>query len=60
MNQIVRKILIGNLFVATAFSQVVVNDVTQLNPITVERVVAPTSVEEITSGLKTHPGPVST
>jgi FAD/FMN-containing dehydrogenase len=36
-----------------------VNDVTQLNPIAVERVVAPTSVEEISRLIAGHSGPIS-
>jgi FAD/FMN-containing dehydrogenase len=37
----------------------VVNDVTQLNPITVARVIAPTTTEEIVEAVRTHKGPVS-
>lgn len=36
-----------------------VNDVTQLNPIQVEGVVAPTSLEEIAGIVKTHAGPIA-
>jgi FAD/FMN-containing dehydrogenase len=39
--------------------QVVINDVTQLNPIPVDRVVAPTAIEQIVAEVKAHPGPVS-
>src|SRR5262245_31836591 len=37
----------------------IVNDVTQLNPIAVSQVIAPTTVEEIVQAVKTHPGPIS-
>src|SRR5262245_35493550 len=37
----------------------IVNDVTQLNPIPVSQVLAPTTVEEIIEAVKTHPGPIS-
>jgi FAD/FMN-containing dehydrogenase len=36
-----------------------VNDVTQLNPIAVSRVVTPTSIEEIVAAIRDHDGPVS-
>ncbi|MBC7545516.1 MAG: FAD-dependent oxidoreductase [Candidatus Sericytochromatia bacterium] len=37
----------------------VINDVTQLNPILVESVLAPTSIAEIVDAVKTHQGPIS-
>lgn len=37
----------------------VINDVTQLNQITVERVVAPKTTEEIVDAVKGHDGPIS-
>jgi FAD/FMN-containing dehydrogenase len=37
----------------------VVNDVTQLNPIPVAAVIAPTTVEEIVAAVRTHGGPIS-
>ena len=37
----------------------VVNDVTQLNPISVSRVIAPHSVDEIVDAVRAAPGPVS-
>ena len=37
----------------------IVNDVTLLNPIRVERVVAPTSAEEVSRLVKDHSGPIS-
>ena len=43
---------------ATAAGQIV-NDVTLLNPIPVERVVAPTSAEEVSRLVKNHAGPIS-
>lgn len=44
---------------AAASGQVVINDVTQLNPITVDRVVAPATIEQIVAEVKAHPGPIS-
>src|SRR3989449_5326456 len=38
---------------------VIVNDVTQLNPIAVERVVTPGTIEEIRELVRTHRGPIS-
>ena len=37
----------------------IVNDVTQLNPITVSEIVAPTTIEEIVHAVKSHSGPIS-
>jgi len=36
-----------------------VNDITQLNPIAVERIATPTSVDEISRLVAAHPGPIS-
>jgi len=36
-----------------------VNDVTQLNPVIVNRVIAPTTTEEIVDAVKHHPGPIA-
>lgn len=36
-----------------------VNDVTQLNPIAVQRVLAPTTIGEIIDSVKTNPGPIA-
>ncbi|MEO6526244.1 MAG: FAD-binding oxidoreductase [Gemmatimonadaceae bacterium] len=36
-----------------------INDVTQLNPIVVAEVIAPTTVEEIVAAVKAHGGPIS-
>ena len=38
---------------------VTVNDVTQINPIAVQRIIVPKTVEEIVNAVKTHPGPIS-
>lgn len=51
-------------FATSVWSQVspsgtVVNDVTQINPIRVEGVITPHSVEEIVAAVKTHAGPIS-
>ncbi|HZE76485.1 MAG TPA: FAD-binding oxidoreductase [Gemmatimonadales bacterium] len=37
----------------------VVNDVTQLNPIAVDRVITPTSTEAIVAAVRAHPGPIA-
>jgi len=37
----------------------VVNDVTQLNPVLVAKIITPTSTEEIVEAVKSHKGPVS-
>ena len=37
----------------------VVNDVTQLNPVTVAKIITPTTTEEIVEAVRTHKGPVS-
>jgi FAD/FMN-containing dehydrogenase len=37
----------------------VVNDVTRLNPVVVDRVIAPTREEEIVAAVRSHPGPIS-
>ena len=37
----------------------IVNDVTQLNPIEVARIIAPTTTEEIVQAVRTHKGPIS-
>ena len=36
-----------------------VNDVTRLNPVAVERVVAPTTTEEVVAAVRSHPGPIA-
>src|SRR3979411_1826449 len=40
-------------------SPLVVNDVSQLNPIHVSEVITPTTTEEIVTAVKTHSGPIS-
>ena len=42
-----------------ASADVIVNDVSQLNPIHVNEVIAPTSVDEIVALVKRHDGPIS-
>jgi FAD/FMN-containing dehydrogenase len=37
----------------------IVNDVTQLNPIAVSRVITPTTTEEIVAAVRDHPGPIA-
>ena len=36
-----------------------VNDITQLNPIIVQRVITPTTTDEIVSAVRKHPGPIA-
>lgn len=38
---------------------VIVNDLTQLNPIRVREVITPTSIDEIVEAVRRHPGPIS-
>lgn len=52
-------LLAPSAFALSAASQATVNDVTQINPIAVARILVPTSVEEIVATVKAHPGPVS-
>lgn len=40
-------------------NELIVNDVTQLNPITVERIVKPKTIDEITSEITSTTGPIS-
>jgi FAD/FMN-containing dehydrogenase/SAM-dependent methyltransferase len=40
-------------------SELVVNDVTQLNPIPVSEIVVPKSIEEVAATLRSRPGPIS-
>ena len=42
-----------------ACADAIVSDVTQLNPIHVRELVAPTSIEAIIEAVKNHPGPIS-
>ena len=44
---------------AFAHTQAIVNDVTKVNPIVVDRVLVPTTVDEIVYAVRSHPGPVS-
>jgi FAD/FMN-containing dehydrogenase len=44
---------------AFARSTAVVNDVTKINPIVVDQILAPTSIDEIVEAVRSHPGPVS-
>ena len=45
--------------VATPGHTAIVNDVTQLNPVTVDRVVTPYTVEELQALVRQHHGPIS-
>lgn len=47
------------LAVLPAGASEIVNDITGLNPIRVERVLAPTRLEQITEAVRQHPGPIS-
>lgn len=42
-----------------AHAEAIVNDVTQLNPIHVQEVATPTSIEQIVAVVKSHAGPIS-
>jgi len=61
-----RKLLLASLLAACAVqspafarSAAIVNDVTQINPVPVERVLVPTTIGEIVDAVRSHPGPVS-
>lgn len=58
-----RTALAGALFIGASLpaqvSSQTVNDVTGLNPIEVDRVIAPRSIAEIVNAVKDHPGPIS-
>lgn len=48
------------LFATTnLFARAIVNDVTQINPIVVDDVLTPTTIEEIQAAVKSHTGPIS-
>ena len=51
--------LLAPLWLLAADVPVTVNDITQLNPIEVQAALAPTTLEEIISAIKTHRGPIS-
>lgn len=53
--------ILGALLAASAAfaATPVVNDVTQLNPIEVREVIAPTTLEDIVAAVKRHSGPIS-
>ncbi len=57
MNKLFLIILL--LYSAFSFSKEIVNDVTQINPIMMEHVFAPTSIAEIQQIIKTSKGPIS-
>lgn len=42
-----------------AWCDVTVNDITQLNPIIVDKVITPTTVEDVVIAIKNHAGPIS-
>ncbi|EQA51997.1 FAD-binding oxidoreductase [Leptospira kmetyi] len=53
-------LLLVFLFVGSLFAEpTIVNDVTQINPIPVNRVVTPTTLDEIQDLVKNHDGPIS-
>ncbi|MBM9578271.1 FAD-binding oxidoreductase [Leptospira sp. 201903070] len=55
-----KLILLLFVFVNSAFANpTIVNDVTQINPIAVDQVVAPTNIGEIQDLVQKHPGPIS-
>jgi FAD/FMN-containing dehydrogenase len=58
--QLVISILaIGFLGCSPSYAAVTVNDITQLNPITVDKVIAPKSIEEVSQLVAHHAGPIS-
>ena len=60
MTNCIRSFLIISLFLANAVcASEVINDVTQINPILVDEVKTPTSIEEVQNILKTTTGKVS-
>lgn len=48
-----------NAYTETSFAQTVVNDVTNINPIVVDKVITPTKTEQIQAAIKSHNGPIS-
>lgn len=50
---------LGALCLPAAARQAVVNDATGMNPIAVERVLAPRTLDQIVAALRSHAGPVS-
>lgn len=55
-------VLITTFFTLQLYGQdksTVVNDITQLNPVTVNAIISPTTTEEIINAVKTHSGPIS-
>ena len=56
-----RHLLAALLFACSLLAAAgpVVNDITRLNPIEVERIVAPRHIDEIVAAVRAHPGPVS-
>jgi FAD/FMN-containing dehydrogenase len=52
-------LLAGATAALAADEQPIVNDVSQLNPIAVERIVSPKSVDEIQTVVRDHDGPIS-
>lgn len=51
--------LVFSLTSLQSFAEVIVNDVTNINPIAVLKVISPTTVEEIKSSITTSKGPIS-
>ncbi|MDO8332222.1 MAG: FAD-binding oxidoreductase [Fluviicoccus sp.] len=43
----------------TLYADVIINDVTQLNPITMQAAIAPTSNDEVVQAVRDHNGPIS-
>jgi len=55
-------VLFANLFAVLSFAQdksLIVNDITQLNPIKINSIIAPTTFGEIMEAVKNHKGPIS-
>lgn len=60
-NLVVLAFLAGSFTAAplSAAEPAAINDVTQLNPINVQQVLTPKSIDEIVAAVKAHPGPIS-
>jgi FAD/FMN-containing dehydrogenase len=56
---VIAALLAGATAALAADEQPIVNDVSQLNPIAVERIVSPKSVDEIQTVVRDHDGPIS-
>jgi FAD/FMN-containing dehydrogenase/ubiquinone/menaquinone biosynthesis C-methylase UbiE len=58
-NIVFKIVLLVCLDISIHAQNIIINDVTQLNPISVEKVITPTSLEEIRVAVQNHQGPIS-